>query len=74
MTHGVDRGIHLVWTVLRKRDKFVRRRIYEHERALMTAYPDLVFNFHVAALDQGAAGSFMRDVDSRAVMLRSLEP
>ena len=73
VTHSVDRGINLVWAFLTHRDKATRRRIYEHERGLMAAYPGLVFNFHVAALDQGATRSFMRDVDSRAVLLRSFE-
>jgi hypothetical protein len=73
VTHGVDRGVQLVWTVLATRDKNIRRQIYEYERALMAAYPDLVFNFHVAALDQGAGVSFMRDVGARVVMLRSFE-
>lgn len=73
VTHALDRGINLIWTFVTKRDKGLRRRIYAQERWLMGEYPDLVFNFHVGALDQGASESTLRDQKSRTVMCRQPE-
>jgi hypothetical protein len=70
VTHAVDKPVNLVWTFIKHRDKALRRFIYAQERALMDEYPELVFNFHVAALDQGASDSFMRNTESRVVLCR----
>jgi hypothetical protein len=47
------------------------RRVYAEERCLMDRYPDLIFNFNVAPLDQGAALSLVHtDMKNKAVMGR----
>jgi len=70
VTHAVDRGVNLIWTVIARRDKATRLKIYEQELQLMREYPDLTFNFHVAALGHGASESVMRDMETRLVMCR----
>ena len=70
VTHAVDRNVNLVWTFIKERDKELRRSIYARERALMSQYPGLVFNFHVAALRGGASDSLTRDAESRIVLCR----
>lgn len=71
VTHSEDRNVHLLWTFIRKRDKALRKEIYARERALMDRFPVLVFNFNVAALDQGAVLTLLRDDrKGRIVMCR----
>jgi hypothetical protein len=72
VTHAEDHGVHLVWTFIRTRDKVVRKEIYAQERALMTKYRDVVFDFNVVALDQSDTGALIPDdLQGRMVMYRN---
>lgn len=74
VTYAEDHGVHLVWSFIRTRDKSLRKAIYARERALMTKYPDLVFDFNVVALDQADAGALVPDdLQGRVVMYRNEE-
>lgn len=70
VTHATDRGVNLIWSFIEKRNKVTRKQIYDRERALMTVYPDLTFNFNVGALDQGASASCLSELESKIVMYR----
>lgn len=73
VTHARDRNVNLVWTFITYRDKAVRARIYARERELMERYPDVVFDFYVVALDQGAYGVLVpEDIQGRVVLYRPL--
>jgi len=47
VTYQTENGIVIVWTFISKRDKKVRRLIYEREMELMRSYPNIVFDFNV---------------------------
>ena len=74
VSHAKDRGLNLVWTFIRRRDKDVRRQVYAQERSLMARYPRLVFDFNVVALDQGVTGALVPDdLQGRLILYRSPE-
>jgi len=74
VTYAKERHSNLVWTFIRQRDRAVRREIYLRERALMTQYPELIFDFNVVALDQSAVGTLVPDdLQGRVVMYRPRE-
>ncbi len=47
VTYQTENDIVIVWTFISKRDKKVRRLIYEREMELMRSYPNIVFDFNV---------------------------
>jgi hypothetical protein len=61
VAHSTERGVHLVWSFIDRRDKRSRARIYEEERRLMVEFPDLTFDFNVVSLDQFSGGPFVPD-------------
>jgi hypothetical protein len=74
VSHSQDGDVNLLWTFIRQRDRNLRKSIYACERALMEMYPELVFNFNVGALDQGATLYLIRDdLNGRIVMCRPEE-
>ena len=52
VAYSSERGIHLVWTFIERRDKARRQRVYEEERRLMEDFPDLTVDFTIISLDQ----------------------
>ena len=61
IAYAHERGIQLVWTFIERRDKTVRRTIYEAERWLMDEFPDLTFDFNVVSLDHHHGGPLLAD-------------
>lgn len=47
VTYQTENDIIIVWTFISKRDKRVRRLIYEREMELMESYPNMIFDFNV---------------------------
>ena len=51
VTYETEMEIIRIWTFIEKRDKKVRRSIYDRELDLMEAFPRLVFDFNVVSLE-----------------------
>ena len=61
IVYAHEGGVQLVWTFIERRDKAVRRTVYEAERRLMDECPDLAFDFNVISLDQYHDRSLLAD-------------
>jgi hypothetical protein len=71
VTHVVDRNVNIIWTFIGRRDKAVRRLIYQQEMAIMQDFPDLIFDFNVVSLDQIAKASLLpEDVQGHIVLFQ----
>lgn len=61
VTYSVDRDVCLIWTFIRRRDKLVRRQIYEQELELMREFAEIRFDFNVVALDRTEEQAYLPD-------------
>lgn len=50
VTFQVEDNIIRVWTFIARRDKMVRKAIYEKELCLMDSYPNMIFDFNVVSI------------------------
>lgn len=50
VTYQIENNIVIIWTFISKRDKEVRRLIYEKEMKLMSSYSNTVFDFNVVTI------------------------
>jgi hypothetical protein len=52
LTYEKEREVVRIWTFIEKRDKQVRRNIYNRELELMDAFPTFTFDFNVVSLER----------------------
>ncbi len=53
VTYQTEHNIIRVWTFIEKRDKNIRKSVYEKELELMEKYNNLIFDFNVVVLNYG---------------------
>lgn len=52
LTYEREKEVVRIWTFIEKRDKQVRRNIYNRELELMDAFPTFTFDFNVVSLER----------------------
>jgi len=72
VTYQIEQETIRVWTFIPKRDKAIRRSIYEEEFALMDNYPNMIFDFNVVSLEDFASSFIYQDSHGYLVFYREL--
>jgi hypothetical protein len=70
VTYQTENSNVLVWSFISKRDKQVRRLIYEKEMKLMGNYPDMVFDFNVVTISRYSETFIPQDLQGYLVYYR----
>lgn len=61
VTYATEGQVHLVWVFTRRRNKAIRRQVYEEELRLMDEFSDMTFDFNTVAMDQAESRPFLPD-------------
>ena len=70
VTYQTENNNVLVWSFISKRDKKVRRLIYEKEMKLMQNYPNMVFDFNVVTISSYSETFIPQDLQGYLVYYR----